>query len=190
LLHWSSKQAGTAKLLSITKPDHTSRLNALGFTLLELIVVIVLLGLIFGFTVPRFRQAMLSDSLNATSLRFIGLVQNLREQAIRDQEPYKLHIDIRANKIWAFASSASEEEQEKARQRAYKLPPDVAIQDIWSWTDGKQYDEVIIRFSKKGYVEQSVIHLKSEDGRELSLELYPFLGSIKIHDGYVDMQRG
>jgi prepilin-type N-terminal cleavage/methylation domain-containing protein len=179
------------QLLSIVRPDHnTARLNRQGYTLLELIVVIVLLGLIFGLTVPKFRQALLSDSLDATSLRMIGLVQNLREQAIRGQEPYTLHIDIRSNKVWSFPSSASEEEQVKAGKRAYTLPPDVQIQDIWSSTGGKLYDEAVIRFSKKGYVEQSVIHLKSEDGREFSLELYPFLGSIKIHEGYVDTQSG
>ncbi len=178
-------------MLPIQRSDHhAGGFNRLGYTLLELIVVIVLLGLIFGLTAPKFMQGLLTDSLNATSLRLIGLVQDLREQAIRDQEPYTLHIDIRENKVWAFASSASEEEQEKARERAYQLPPDVEIQDIWSWTGGKHYDEAIIRFSKKGYVEQSVIHLKSEDDREISLELYPFLGTIKIHDGYVEKTSG
>ena len=140
-------------MLPIRRSDHhAGGFNRVGYTLLELIVVIVLLGLIFGLTAPKFMQGLLTDSLNATSLRLIGLVQDLREQAIRGQEPYTLHIDIRANKVWAFASSASEEEQEKARKRAYQLPPDVEIQDIWSWTGGKHYDEAIIRFSKKGYV--------------------------------------
>ena len=194
ILRYCSTGVQTGKdrqLSAIARPDHnTVKHSTRGYTLLELIVVIVLLGLIFGLTVPKFREALLSDSLGATTLRFIGLVQDLREQAIRGQEPYKLHIDIHANKIWSFPSSASEEEQEKARERAYTLPADVKIQDIWSRKGGKLYDEAVIRFSKKGYVEQSVIHLKSEDDRELSLELYPFLGTIKIHDGYVDIQSG
>jgi len=163
--------------------------SARGYTLLELIVVIVLLGLMFGLTVPRFRQAVLSDSLDATSLRIIGVVQDLREKAISDQVTYVLHLDIRDKKLWAFATSANEEEQEIARERAYRLPVDVRIEDIWSWSKGKNYDEATIHFSKKGYIEQSMIHLQSEDGRQLSLELSPFLGSIKIHEGYVDFDR-
>lgn len=166
-----------------------SFLNARGYTLLELIVVIVLLGLMFGLTVPRFRQTVLSDSLDATSLRIIGVVQDLREKAISDQVSYVLHLDIRQKKLWAFATSATEEEQERARDRAYKLPVDVNIEDIWSWSRGKLYEEATIHFSKKGYIEQSMIHLQSEDGRQLSLELSPFLGSIKIHEGYVDFDR-
>ena len=56
-----------------------------GFTLIELIVVLVLLGIMFGFTVPKFQQAILSDSLDSTSLRLIGLVQDLRERAMSGQ---------------------------------------------------------------------------------------------------------
>ncbi len=163
--------------------------NARGYTLIELILVLVLLGLMFGIAVPKFRQAVLSDSLDATSLRIIGLVQDLREKAVSNQVTYVLHLDLRGKKLWAFAGNASEEEQEKARERAYQLPDDVKIEDIWSWSSGKLYDEAKIHFSKKGYIEQSMIHLQSLDGRQLSLELSPFLGSIKVHDGYVDFDR-
>jgi Tfp pilus assembly protein FimT len=155
-----------------------------------LIVVIVLLGLMFGLVVPKFRQAVLSDSLDATSLRIIGLIEDLRERAISNKISYVLHFDIRGRELWAFASDATAEEQETARERAYQLPADVIIEDIWSWSRGKIYDDATIQFSKKGYIEQSMIHLQSEDGRQLSLELTPFLGSIKIHKGYVDFDRG
>jgi len=168
------------------KASHHTR----GYTLIELVVVIVLLGLMFGITVPRFRQALLNDPLDTTALRLVGLVQNLRERAISGQVSYILHFDIREKRIWSFASTASEEEQETARERAYELPADVKIHDVWSWSSGKFFNEGTIRFSRKGYIEQSVIHLQSEDGREMSLELIPFLGSIKIHEGYVDFDRG
>ncbi len=170
--------------------EKKSTVNARGFTLIELIVVLVLLGLMLGLAVPKFRQAVLTDSLNATSLRLIGLVQDLREKAISDQVSYVLHLDLRKKTLWAFATDATEEEQGIAKERAYQLPPDVKIEDIWSWSSGKLYDEATILFSKKGYIEQSMIHLEALDGRQLSLELTPFLGSIKIHDGYVDLDRG
>jgi general secretion pathway protein H len=164
--------------------------GARGFTLIELIMVLILLSLMFGLTVPKFRQTLLSDSLDATSLRIIGLVEDLREKAISDQVSYILNFDIRRKRVWAHAATATEEEQENARDRAYRLPADVIIEDIWSWSGSKNYDEARLYFSKKGYIEQSMIHLQSEDGRQISLELTPFLGSIKIHEGYVDFERG
>jgi len=78
--------------------------RAKGYTLIELIVVLVLIGLMLVLVVPKFRQAVLSDSLDATALRIIGLVQDLRERAISNQVSYKLHLDIRGKKLWAFAS--------------------------------------------------------------------------------------
>jgi prepilin-type N-terminal cleavage/methylation domain-containing protein len=158
----------------------------MGFTLIELVVVLVLLGLMLGLTVPKFRQSLLNDSLDTAALRLIGLIQDLREKAISEQVGYVLHIDIRANTIWAFANTASEEEQAAARERAYSLPADVSIEDIWSLSSGKLYDEAVIHFSRKGYIEQAMIHMESEDGRQVSLELTPFLGSIVTHEGYVD----
>jgi general secretion pathway protein H len=160
-----------------------------GYTLIELVVVIVLLGLLFGLVLPQLRTSSLRDSLDSTSLRIIGLVRELREKAISDQVSYALTIDIRQRKLWYHAGNATEEEKEAAEKTAKLLPPDVEIEDIWSWSKGKLYDEATILFSRKGYIEQSMIHLQSEDGRQLSLELTPFLGSVKIHDGYVDIGR-
>ena len=186
------KDSSLFPLPAVIQPNCSSKTspNSKGYTLIELIVVLVLLGIMLGLAVPKFRQALLNDSLDATSLHLIGLVQDLRERAINEQVSYVLHLDLRKKELWAFATNATEEEQGNARERAYQLPDDVKIEDIWSWSSGKMYDETTILFSKKGYIEQSMIHLQSLDGRQLSLELTPFLGSIKIHDGYVDFDRG
>jgi general secretion pathway protein H len=165
-------------------------IDARGYTLIELIVVIILLGLIFGLVLPQFRESSLRDNLDSSSLRIIGLVENLRQKAVSEQVSYVLHFEIREKKLWFYATNASEEMQELAMRNAYFLPADIEIEDIWSWSKGKLYDEAKILFSRKGYIEQSVIHLRSDDGRQLSLELTPFLGSIKIHEGYVDIGRG
>ena len=161
-----------------------------GFTLIELIVVLVVIGIMLSITIPKFRQALLSDSLDTTSMRLIGLVQDLKERAISGHVSYTLYFDIPHKSIWFAATDASEEELAAARESAYELPDDIKIQDIWSWRSGTFFNEAAILISRKGYVEQSMIHLKSDDGREISLELTPFLGSIKIHEGYVEISRG
>jgi general secretion pathway protein H len=43
-----------------------------------------------------------------------------------------------------------------------------------------------IRFARRGYTQKSAIHLSSEDGRELTLVLSPFLGKVKVVNQYVD----
>jgi len=194
--YFAATQSGTKKLLHHPAAGFTpfffqkSSTRDRGFTLIELIVVLVVIGIMLSITIPKFRQALVSDSLNTTSLRLIGLVQDLRERAISSQVSYTLHFDIPHKSIWYVASDASEAEQETAREKAYELPDDIRIEDIWSWRSGTFYDEAAILISRKGYIEQAMIHLESDDGREISLELTPFLGSVKIHEGYVEISKG
>jgi general secretion pathway protein H len=83
-----------------------------------------------------------------------------------------------------------EEEMAMARERAFKFPHGIRILDVWHRGRGKKVDGVaVIRFTKKGYVEQTVIHLGAEDGREFSLALSPFLGKIKVYNRYVDIYK-
>ncbi len=164
--------------------------NTRGYTLVELVMVIILLGLIFGLVLPQFRTSAMRDSLDSTALRLIGLVEDLRGQAVSDQVVYLLHFDIRGKRVWFHAADATEEDRELAEKGAQRLPADVRIEDVWSWSRGRLYDEATILFSRKGYIEQAMIHLQADDGRQVSLEFTPFLGSVKIHDGYVDIDRG
>jgi len=158
-----------------------------GFTFLELTVVILLIGLMVGLATPRIRDTLLTDHLKGTARTIVGLVKSLREEAIREQKTYALHFDFEANRFWVESSSMNEEEQAQAREKATQLPQGVRVEDIWFRTRGKKMTgETEIRFDRKGYVPHSVIHLGSEDGREFTIELSPFLGRVRVVDKYVE----
>ncbi len=161
-----------------------------GYTLIELAVVVVLISLFLALSIPRFQYAMVTDDLKTTTRKIIGLVNGLRNEAIREQKSYVFHLDLEGNRLWIESDGMGEEERALAREGAFKFPQGVRILDIWRRGKGKKVDgEAVIRFSKKGYVQQTVIHLGSEDGREFTLELSPFLGTIKIYNKYVDIER-
>jgi prepilin-type N-terminal cleavage/methylation domain-containing protein len=61
-----------------------------GFTLLELIVVITLLGIMLVFTVPRFHDTLFLDEGKKSARWIIGKVRALKEAAIRNQKHYTL----------------------------------------------------------------------------------------------------
>jgi prepilin-type N-terminal cleavage/methylation domain-containing protein len=60
--------------------------NSKGYTLIELIVVIVLFGIIFSFTAPKFRDAVLTDSLKNVTRDLIGKINILRSDAILESK--------------------------------------------------------------------------------------------------------
>lgn len=158
-----------------------------GFTLIELAVVVALLGLFLGLTVPRFQDHLVADDLKAATRKIVGLVREVRNEAIREQRVYAIHLDIDSNRWWTEHADMEDEQILLAKEQAFVLPGGVKILDVWRRGRGKQaYGDVAIPFSKKGYVDQTLIHIGGDAGREFTVELSPFLGRVKVHDTYVD----
>ena len=160
-----------------------------GFTFIELTVVILLIGLIMGITMPRFRYALLTDHLKSTTRKLNAIIKTLRDEAIREQVTYTLHFDLESDRYWIESSAMNEEERAQTKKQAKSLPSGVRVMDVWYRDKGKKMTgETTIRFSKKGYVQPAVIHLVSEDDREFTLVLSPFLGRVKILEKYVEFE--
>jgi len=160
--------------------------NKKGYTLVELIVVIVLIGLVLTLAAPRLRNALLSDNLKSAARKMMGIISNLRNEAIREQRDYVLHFDLNANRFWVSYGSMTDEERTVAREEGWNFPADIHIDDVWIKDEGKIFEGATrIRFTRKGYTQTSAIHLSSEDGRKFTLELSPFLGKVKVINEYV-----
>jgi len=143
-----------------------------------------------ALSIPRFRYALLTDELKSTTRHIVGLVKGLRNEAITEQEAYFFHLDLESRRLWVESENMDEQEREMARERAFTLPDGVTIADVWRRGRGKKaHGKTAIRFSSKGYVEQTAIHLEAEDGREFTLVLEPFLSKVKSYDTYVDIYR-
>jgi len=159
-----------------------------GFTLIELGVVVFLIGLMLLISVPRVRDTMLNSGLETVAKHLTGTARELRSDAVRNQIDYILHLDMDNNLIWAHSVDMTPEVRDKMKKRAFKLPEEVKIMDIYfsegeNVTDG----EATIRFSRKNYTQPAVIHLAEKD-RRLTLVFEPFLSSVRIYDKYVDFQ--
>ena len=163
--------------------------NHKGFTLIELVVVMSLIVMMIGLTMPKIRTTLLSDGLKRTSLRMMGLASNLRDEAVREQRTYALHLDMARRQYWIGFAHMTEEEQALARENAEKLPSDIQILDVWFKEGGKVTEgEAAILFFKKGYVQPAAIHLGADDGRRFTIVLSPFVGKVKVLEKYVDFE--
>jgi prepilin-type N-terminal cleavage/methylation domain-containing protein len=167
------------------RPDTNPKIR--GYTLIELTVVVLLIGLTLLVTVPRFRYSLVTDDLKATVRRLVGTIRTVKNDAVREHQAYRLHFDLETNRLWVEPSQATDEELEAARTNAVQLPEGVRIMDVWSRGKGKTAaGQTTIRFTEKGYIEPSAIHLEARDGREFTLVLSPFLGKVEVLEKYVD----
>jgi general secretion pathway protein H len=176
---------GTLSEAQVCHPKPHAKIR--GYTLIELTVVVLLIGLTVLLTVPRFRYSLVTDDLKGTVRRMVGTIRGLRSQAVREHQAFMLHFDLETNRLWWEPAEGSDEELTAARAKAFQIPDGVRIMDVWKRGEGKEASgETSIRFSEKGYVEPSAIHLGAADGREFTLVLSPFLGKVEVLEEYVD----
>lgn len=156
-----------------------------GFTLLEMIMVCVLIGLMLSLSVPSMRSSLFTDPLKSTSRKVIGTVSSVRELAVREQQPYLLHISEGENRIWYEREFNVENPIDGSRSGKHELvfPDSVSIAELKVGDESSQVqDHVEIWISKKGYMLHTVIRLEDKDGEEITLQFFPFLDTVEVSD--------
>lgn len=187
--------------------------NRNGFTLIELIVVMTLIGIIFFFAIPRLDTSFLTNSSRQISNWITIHVTSLKSRAIEKQVPYIMEIDLGENRISCFAGpenqtdifaeantqpdnstakgrvadSKADEGREKPKKEDFSLPDKYRIADVLL-ADGtiRTTGTVDIHFYPKGYSDRAIIHVKDDDGNTISYIIEPFLSRVMIKDDYVE----
>ena len=166
----------------------TNNAHENGFTLLELIVVMSLLGIMLIFTVPRFHETLFLDDAKTGSRWIIGKIQALKEAAIRAQKQYSLHINLDTEQFWETDAAMSAEELENAALNASSLPSGLKIADIEYPIRGKiNSGQADITFYKNGTSDKVLIHLQDGDEYESYL-IEPFLTEVTRYEMYASFE--
>ena len=157
-----------------------------GYTLIELSVVVLLIGLMLSLAVPRIRDSLLNDDLNATTRQIVGAAREMRNEAVREQVDYLLHLDLTQHGFWTYSADTTAEKRAELRKGAIRFPDGIRIADVRQPAEARRTEgEVVIRFFSKGYVAPTVVHLVKED-RTFTLVFNPFLQAVSVYEKYVD----
>ncbi len=160
-----------------------------GFTLIEITVVISLISIMFFFTVPRFRNEVLTDSVNDTSRWIIGKVRVLKEYSTTKQKLTILHINMDSNKMWVSDETMTHEDLEKAHEKGFEIPEDVKVINVEYPQKGIiSAGQADICFYRAGYSDKALIHIQGDDEQKISFLIEPFLPKVKLYEKYVDFE--
>jgi prepilin-type N-terminal cleavage/methylation domain-containing protein len=139
-----------------------------GFTLVELILVILLISILTGLSTPLFRKTLSGLVLKNASFDLAQFINYAREMAIVEKTPHKLNLDFENGKYWITRYAVSEEgvlyKRVKGRYgREYFLPRGLGFtadkKEFIFYPDGRS-DEAEIKITDK----------KTEEARLVSVE--------------------
>lgn len=162
-----------------------------GFTLLELSLVLFILGLLVTVLLPRFGD-MGSARLESSARRLAALARYLNGEAAFSGQVYRIRYDLGEQTYAVQVLVPSREATEfvadpSPMSQPVKLPPGIAFADVRVSQAGRMNTgQVFTHFYPQGYVDPTVVHLRDQRERMMTVMIPPITGEAKVYEGYVD----
>jgi prepilin-type N-terminal cleavage/methylation domain-containing protein len=168
------------------------RQRSAGFTLLEIMVVIIIIGTIMAIAIPKMND-MFETNLKSTIRKLAGAVQFCFNESVIKQTPLRLNFDLVTGEYWLSYLSVNGQTGEfvdtpNEMFDHQKLPSGVFLKDMATphsqekRTEGTDF----ISFFPTGYAEKAVLHLSSRDGRVFTLVVKSMTGRLTVYDREID----
>jgi general secretion pathway protein H len=162
-----------------------------GYTLLELLVVLILISILITLAVPTLKNTLSADPLKMSAMKVAGLVRAAREQAVRDQQEYLIEVNFSENLIAVGRADRElpEKEEDGLQERnTVRMPKGVDVVDIWEESTGSLNEGIpVIRVGRRGYMSETILHLTDGDA-VIGMHFAPFLDQVDIVSGRIEPQ--
>jgi prepilin-type N-terminal cleavage/methylation domain-containing protein len=162
-----------------------------GFTLLELIVVMALIGIVFFFAIPRFENTFILDDSKKSARWLTAKFHLMREEALRTHADQVLHLDFETNRVWQTSASMSAEQMDRAALQAQPIAGSARLAGVEYAQQGRiSSGQAAIRFYGDGHSDRAILCLQHTETLSCFL-LEPFLSEVKMFDhlvGFADLR--
>ena len=148
-----------------------------GFTLLELVLVLLLMGLIAGFTLPFVASTLDRLKLQSEVRKISSALQFARSEAISKKAIFTFNVDIDENKYWLDMPKHNEVTQSKPIDKT------VQILDYQGADETLKEGSFIILFYPSGNSSGGTLRFKSindKDENIYAVIIDPIIGKPKI----------
>lgn len=184
------------------------RRHRAGFTLIELIVVMVIMATVVGIALPRLVAWIGHGDLGAEARRLAGMIRYARYEAARQQRPFYLTLDLEQHAYWIELRRDPDEVEDPgywvsgwdSSDREYTPYEDnyVGRQELRrrllfdhvEFADGTRetYGKVRLEFRPDGTSETVAIYLALEEERQATVIVNGQTGKVDIYDYYEELE--
>jgi prepilin-type N-terminal cleavage/methylation domain-containing protein len=157
-----------------------------GFTLVELMAVVLILGLMLTFVTLRLDSVTASSRLTASARETGAAVGVAFSSAVSSGKARSLNFDTETGEYWVGEGLNAPRESSDTLRRLYD---GVEFRDVQ--VGDTVYEErgvLSLEISPLGIGSDALVHLKSETGSEMTVEIRPLTGTVRFHEGYVEYE--
>ncbi len=170
--------------------------NEHGFTLIELAMVLLVIGIAAAVAMPRVAGMLDRQQMRRTLNTLRGTVRYLQANAAMSKHVYRLTFDLDHQTLSPCRLRETRREEVGAQSREevcepvlrpYRLPDAVRIVDVIGPQGEKiREGEAHTHFHPTGLAEPSIVHFRGDRDRQMTLQIQPLAGRIRVFDGYVE----
>lgn len=158
-----------------------------GFTLIEMMVVLLLITIVFAVAIPKMDTSILQDPKKKTTRWIKNAVKELRAAAIEKQSNQIMVVNLDLNRIWFTNDGMDEEAKFAAAENAFRLPGSMHVIDVqFPAKDRVGGGQAEINFYPGGYSDHATINMEIGDAERFSYTVEPLLPRVKVLEEWVN----
>ena len=160
-----------------------------GFTLIELSVVIILIGVVFTVVMPRLTGLFSGRKLLGFSRELAGALDYTRSRAVVDGRVYNFHIDRDKQEYWFIAKEDDDkrrsyysyrEDEDEKKPRKQRIPEGMTISRLKLKSRAVDRYKPVVRFYPRGNSNGAEIYLETEQGDKVVIKVKPYTGKSTV----------
>lgn len=159
-----------------------------GFTLIELALVIIVLGIMIGIVIPSLSE-ITDANLRRSARHLTGMVRYLRDEAEAKKSVYWLRFDVPNGHFWAEKLTQTSTTTAEFKKVASTISTEGELSGGTTFVDikaGSHPDDPYILFTPDGGVERTLIHLRDGNGKDFTLIVKALTGATELREGMVE----
>lgn len=151
--------------------------NKSAFTLLELTIVIIIIGILSAFSIPIFRNSLTNLQLSNTARNLSCLMRYAQERSIVERINYQLNFDPQLSQFWLTKEQDPLTPSTYARLsgkmgRVTFLPQKVKVET----------EKYLVNFYPDGTIDKTIIYISDQKGHYFTITTQEQTGYVEFFD--------